>query len=754
MGKSNQPQDHSNRVTASERLDSWKEIAVYLKRGVTTVQRWEKHEGLPVHRLPHHKRGTAYAYKSELDDWLGKRSTTSGPGWLRFFSENRKTVVGVAGGITLFLLVGLVAWMETGSSPDLEVLDFQERDWVLIADFENRTGEAAFDGVLEYALEREIANSQFVNVVPRERIEDTLRLMRRPLDTPIDRTLAREISLRDGGIKALLTGRVEKLGSTYLLSVQVVDPSQGQAIASASEEAAGQKQVLSALRSLSHWSREALGEKLASILESEERLERVTTPSLRALQLFTKADALIAQWRHDLAEKLLKQAVDIDPAFASAHMHLAHAIRNQRKPAEEYLPYAEKAFQLAETTGDRERYFIHGSYYSMKGEQERAVQAYETLLSFYPDHFWAATNLAGYFGLVGDDQRALTYLLRRADLRPTGFFSNASVAEKLIQLDGDLIRAQPYLDRARNLISPEMFQGRTFFWTTRIMLYPAYEAWLDGNPETVLVEIEKVLQTLQRLGMSDRRVPALGNLYRAVGKRQLARQWLTKGLERRSLHLTLATISYAEGDHKAVTNHLKQYLETTKVSGGPRPWVSIEGPFTAIMAARSGFFSESEKMLVELREKTKDTSELPPGVPRISSEDLEMARGVLKLSRGDTAEGIAILESTLPLLRNHYLTASEILAEAYRLQGDLVKTIQLLEQASTNMSGFLPILHSPLWLRIQAQLAQLYREMGRDAEARKIEEKLRNLLAYADPDHPILRQLDRTGDVALIQPLK
>lgn len=53
----------------SDRLDSWKEIALYLKRDVRTVQRWEKKEGLPVHRLAHEKQGTVYAYKSELDAW-------------------------------------------------------------------------------------------------------------------------------------------------------------------------------------------------------------------------------------------------------------------------------------------------------------------------------------------------------------------------------------------------------------------------------------------------------------------------------------------------------------------------------------------------------------------------------------------------------------------------------------------------------------------------------------------------------------
>ena len=58
---------------ASDRLESWKEIAAYLRRGVTTVQRWEKEEGLPTHRLHHGKLGSVYAYKGELDGWVRDR---------------------------------------------------------------------------------------------------------------------------------------------------------------------------------------------------------------------------------------------------------------------------------------------------------------------------------------------------------------------------------------------------------------------------------------------------------------------------------------------------------------------------------------------------------------------------------------------------------------------------------------------------------------------------------------------------------
>src|SRR5258708_22085724 len=54
---------------ANDRLDSWKEIAAYLKKEVRTVQRWEKNLDLPVRRLAHGKQGSVFAYKSDLDAW-------------------------------------------------------------------------------------------------------------------------------------------------------------------------------------------------------------------------------------------------------------------------------------------------------------------------------------------------------------------------------------------------------------------------------------------------------------------------------------------------------------------------------------------------------------------------------------------------------------------------------------------------------------------------------------------------------------
>ncbi len=63
--------------TPGECLSSWKEIASYLKRTVRTVQRWERHEGLPIHRHKHRRANSVYAHRSELDNWWSREVPSS-----------------------------------------------------------------------------------------------------------------------------------------------------------------------------------------------------------------------------------------------------------------------------------------------------------------------------------------------------------------------------------------------------------------------------------------------------------------------------------------------------------------------------------------------------------------------------------------------------------------------------------------------------------------------------------------------------
>src|ERR1700730_1977476 len=110
--------------SGDDRLDSWKRIAAYLKRDVTTVQRWERREAMPVHRHQHAKQGSVYAYRSELDAWWSsRRSRLAGDGDTvgaapapnassptRVPTQHSRLIRRVSLAATLLLMIGVIAW--------------------------------------------------------------------------------------------------------------------------------------------------------------------------------------------------------------------------------------------------------------------------------------------------------------------------------------------------------------------------------------------------------------------------------------------------------------------------------------------------------------------------------------------------------------------------------------------------------------------------------------------------------------------
>ena len=742
---------------ASDRLDSWKEIAAYLKREIRTVQRWEKREGLPVHRHVHTTQGTVFAYKAELDVWwnnghqrlehmdTANETTPLRPRLLRW-------PVAIAAGVLLTATMALGLWFLARPG-----LDFEARDWVLIADFENQTGGAIADGTVEYALAHALGESRFVNVVPRARVVDTLGLMRRPPETAVDAAVGREIALRDGGIRAILSGRVDKLDTTYALSAVLVEPATGRTVASVREEAAGDSEFLPAVHRLSNRVRARLGEALADIERSARALEKVTTPSLSALQLFSEADALIPLRKSDVAEELLRQAVAEDPDFASGYMHLAFTIRNQGRPAPEYLPPAERAVALAERVSERERYFILGSYHQMLGmasraaldedlatiEDDQAVTAYEALLRLYPDHYWGSNNLAGLYSRLGRAEEEIPYLMRLADLRPKDFQSNFFAAQRIVQSGIDTTQAQPYLQRARALASSE---GEQSAWMVSwLTLLPVWEHWLAGDPGQALAELERATQTVSFRSQRarDAWINQAGDTYLTLGALQAAEEMFRQVSLEDARRIGLAEVAWARGDLQAATQQLGQY---TGAARGLSDAGSVRWMFGAMVWPR---FGDSTWAL----EFMTNPPSLPPG---LAEEIDKLVRGQVALTRGETVTAITLLEESLvarhprmgrsqdsPLV---FFLGSESLARAWEQHGDVEEALRVLENASAArrriyLGHVFP--RGMHWLRIEAVRARLARELGRQEEAARIEAELLKLLAVADPDHVILRELKR-----------
>jgi hypothetical protein len=127
-----------------------------------------------------------------------------------------------------------------------------------------------------------------------------------------------------------------------------------------------------------------------------------------------------------------------------------------------------------------------------------------------------------------------------------------------------------------------------------------------------------------------------------------------------------------------------------------------------------------------------------------------VALGELLLAQGKTVNGTRLLRDGLTEQRNHaypsYFFGADLLARTYESNDNFSAVLEVLESASANrirVNGPAAMSGATLWMRDQMDLATLYRRLDRAQDAEKIEGELRQLLAYADPDYPMLVELKR-----------
>ena len=161
-----------------------------------------------------------------------------------------------------------------------------DKDSIVLADFDNKTGDSVFDDTLKQGLSVQLEQSPFFDLVSEPKINETLKLMGRPAGERLTPEVAREVCQRMGS-KAMLSGSIAGLGSQYVIGLKAVNCNSGDVLAEAQEQAASKEAVLKALDSAAVSLRGKLGESLSSVQKYATPLEEATTPSLEALQAYS-----------------------------------------------------------------------------------------------------------------------------------------------------------------------------------------------------------------------------------------------------------------------------------------------------------------------------------------------------------------------------------------------------------------------------------------------------------------------------------
>ncbi len=357
------------------------------------------------------------------------------------------------------LIAGGLYWRSRSVAPATNAALITEKDTVVLADFDNTTGDVVFDGAMKQALAVQLGQSPFINILSDRKVSETLRLMRRQTSDRITQEVARELCVRTGS-KAIVLGSISNLGGQYVIGVDAVGCSNGDTLAKEQEEAAGKQDVLKALGRAATSLRAKLGESLASIQKFDVPVEATTT-SLEALKAFSMGITTFRTKGDAASIPFQKRALELDPNFAAAHAALGVAYMNlgQASLATESI---EKAYALRDKVSEREKYRISSLYYqNVTGELEQASQVYELWAKSYPLDSVPPGNLGDLYGQLGQYEKAVTEAREALRLDPSivGYTNLAGDylslgrlddAEKAIEqakasnLDGDFLHQEIY----------------------------------------------------------------------------------------------------------------------------------------------------------------------------------------------------------------------------------------------------------------------------------------------------------------------
>ncbi|MEE8192054.1 MAG: protein kinase [Gemmatimonadales bacterium] len=284
----------------------------------------------------------------------------------------------------------------------------EERERVVVADFENRTANPLLGRAVTEAFRVDLAQSPVVTLMSPASVARVLTLMERPADEPVTEEVAREVALREG-LKAVVAGDVTAVGGSYVLSARMVSAQDGGLLAAFRETAADSTEIIDAVDRLSDRLRSRIGESLKSI-RANEPLAAVTTESLEALVKYSQAMRLVNQGEVTEALQLLRDAVELDTAFAMAYRKIGVSALSRA----EQVDALTRAYRHRDRLTAMERNLLEAAYHTVVTDDEnQAIAAYQAVLTTYPTQYTALNNLSLLY-MQRRDYATAEALLRRA----------------------------------------------------------------------------------------------------------------------------------------------------------------------------------------------------------------------------------------------------------------------------------------------------------------------------------------------------
>ncbi len=288
--------------------------------------------------------------------------------------------------------------------------------------------------------------------------------MLQPADARLTPELARQVCERTGSA-AVLEGSIARLGSRYVLGLQVKNCRNGEVLDDQQVQAVKKEDVLAAITQMAAKFRKRAGESLATIKQHSTPFSEATTPSLEAWKAFTTGWNVLASQGHAAALPWFKRATEIDPEFATAYAWLGrmYSAVGQVALATES---SRKAWQLRTRASDHERFYIDFSFHRfVTGNLEQALRECELWVQAYPrdtlPHGFLASSAAT---AIGKFEKAVAEAKKAAELDPDHAMAYANLANAY-RFRNQLEEAERTIQRGfdRKLAIPDFQIARFYF---------------------------------------------------------------------------------------------------------------------------------------------------------------------------------------------------------------------------------------------------------------------------------------------------
>ncbi len=633
-------------------------------------------------------------------------------------NRTRRSWVKVALLFGVGLVVPIATWAMLNSTPDLP---FDKRDWILIANFENETGDSTLDRSLNTALTIAIQQSRHVNVISPARIAEVLQRMQREAPAAIDEPLAREIALREG-VAVVIVPTINRLDDVYSLAYRAIDPATGDVMKSRSLSGTTRGQLLKSLGQLARKMRKDLGEPLLGRVQQGTPLVRATTPSLEALRAYTDGRRQANALNDDEARSLYQRAIELDSNFAMAHAALGILyiwVDGDLVNGDEHL---NKALALSDRLTERERLSIRAGAHYFRNNLDSAINAYKLYATRFPDDRAAANRLGTAYLRLDRFGEAIATLNRaiEQDSADAGLYINLATA---YSASGQPDSALPYYSRAFELQPAFRLRGNLnhefgFTLVASDQLDEAEQVFTDMLPgsESQRAGGHRSLALLKMY--AGRYRDAIAHLEEAVTLMQLTGS-PTSELRNR---LYLATVLRALGDEERYRLELAAAHQIVVTQRVQPLWIGL----LAKLYFRAGLNTVAQEILDTLVARRDSTNRFDNGY-------LRLLEGERALTKEQHAEALPLLETAYllgRLGRNNYFLES--LAYGYLMSGDLAAAREKYEELITRRE--LGFESQESWILAHYQLGRISEALADTVQAVEYYGRFLNIWSDGDDE--------------------